>query len=217
MESKDKLSVVNTSLLVSFHRVYIPCIYVLNKIDQISIEVRIMSVPGTPLAHSLPLSLPSSLTPSLSHSLPLSLPSSLTPSLSHSLPLSLPSSLTPFLSHSPPVLPSSLPTHTHIRSWTLSTRFHTLYQSLPITSGILTIFLRKCGNISTLSECKQCRDMHTIPLPQIKSQISVMLPPPFTPAIPSPRASYPTTPLQLCYSRARALWRISVTTSTKES
>lgn len=32
---------VSSSLLVSFHRVYIPCIYVLNKIDQISIEVGI--------------------------------------------------------------------------------------------------------------------------------------------------------------------------------
>lgn len=32
---------MSSSLLVSFHRVYIPCIYVLNKIDQISIEVGI--------------------------------------------------------------------------------------------------------------------------------------------------------------------------------
>ena len=45
---------MSSSLLVSFHRVYIPCIYVLNKIDQISIEVGI-SCPYT-LASSLLLS-----------------------------------------------------------------------------------------------------------------------------------------------------------------
>lgn len=40
------------------------------------------------------------------------------------------------------------------RNWTLSTKSLTVSLSRPITSGTLTIYWRRCGNILDLSECE---------------------------------------------------------------
>lgn len=83
--------------VVEGNRVYIPAIYLLNKIDQISIEVRESTVICTVL-----------------------------------------NELSDVCN----------------RSWTSYTRYLMRFQSLPITSGILTTYWRRCGVISASSECE---------------------------------------------------------------
>lgn len=147
--------------VVEGNRVYIPAIYLLNKIDQISIEVRESTIKTVMCAI-----------------------------------LRACDELSIYCN----------------RSWISYTRYLMQFQFLPITSGILTTYWRRCGAISASSGC-EINHLHHLHVNMCCVVLSMLIS--CTLATPSPRASCRITQLQWFFRTADPVSRTYVITFTK--